>query len=222
MIVTVWLTAVPDPHYVNTTRKPDLAELTVLNTIGDHEAVVLADGLGAGRLGNVEVVEVESFGGNPYHDRWRQVDAWLRGRPDDEFVWSTDANDVTLLNDPYPDWLRNDTLYVGSEPVDGPNARNLGFWWMTGLHPDHTDWLAANAHLPLLNAGLLGGTVAVLREFLAELVDHLDGCNDVTDMAAVNWLLYERWTDRYFTGPPVHTPMWSFVTEHPEAIWAHK
>src|SRR5690606_24647542 len=109
------------------------------------------------------------------------------------------------------------------EPTSGPDARSLGFWWMAQLHPDHADWLNANADLPLLNAGLVGGSAAVLREFTSAIIAQLDGCTDVTDMAAVNYVLYGmRHRRTIVTGSAVHTPMWSYIESDPQAIWAHK
>lgn len=221
MIVTVWINQVQDPHYGGH-RAAERSELSVLDTLEGHQATVLTDCLADTGEPNVNIVRVESLGGNPYFDRWRHLQAWLEDC-DDEWVWSVDANDVCLLNDPYPDWLDPDVLYVGSEPVDGPNARSCGFWWMTGLHPDHADWLNAHASLRLLNAGLIGGTPQVLREFVSDLTATFKNCpNDVTEMAAVNRVLYDQWTGRYVTGHPVHTPMWSFAASDPVALFAHK
>lgn len=219
MIVCAWLNGSPDPHYGGH-RVADRSELHLLESTSDHRVTVLTDCLPAGVDGPVEFVTVEPLGGNPYFDRWRHLHAWLEGR--DDFVWATDANDVRLLNDPYPDWLRvRHLLYVGSEPTDGPNARSVGFWWMRGLHPDHAEWIDANADLPLLNAGIVGAHAPVLREFVGSLLEAFEGVTDVTEMAAINKVLYERW-DLRVTGYPVHTPMWSFTTADPRAIWAHK
>lgn len=219
MIVCVWLNQSPDPHYGGH-RTADRSALTVLDTLDNRDATVLTDCLTAGSEDHVEIVEVAPLGGNPYHDRWRHLHTWLTGR--DDFIWSVDANDVRLLNDPYPDWLDPDVVYVGSEPATGRDARSVGFWWMRQLHPDHADWIDTNADRPLMNAGILGGSAPVLTEFTGALVEALDGCSDVTDMAAVNWLLYEHWHDRIVTGPSVHTPMWSFIEHHESAIFAHK
>ncbi len=224
MIVCVWLNQSADPHYGGH-RPADVAELSVLPTVTARglPATVLTDCLPAGHRDGVEFVHVDPLGGNPYFDRWRHLNGWLHDAGSHHgFVWATDANDVLLLNDPYPDWLDDSTLYVGSEPVDGPDARSVGFWWMRQLHPDHADWIDAHADLPLLNAGLIGASGDVLREFTDDLLDVFDGCGDVTEMAAVNRVLYERWTDRFVTGDRVHTPMWSFETEHPHSIFAHK
>lgn len=225
MIVASWLNASPDPHYGHNyaggRRAADWSQLSVLDTIGDHRATVLTDCLDEHPSPNVTTVRVASLGGNPYHDRWRHLRAWL-DECDEPFVWAVDANDVRLLNDPYPDWLDPDMLYVGSEPTGGANKRSVGFWWMRQLHPDHADWIDRHAHLPLLNAGLIGGTPVLLREFCRDLIEQLAGCSDVTEMAAEQVVLYERWAGRYVTGHPMHTPMWSFAAADPTAIWAHK
>ncbi len=222
MIFCIWINGSPDPHYGGKRRPADWAELKVLDTTGSHEVTVATDCLPDHPSQNVHVCRVPPLGGNPYHDRWRHFAAWLTDR-DDEWIWATDANDVALLNDPYPDWLDGDMLYVGSEPVGGENARSVGFWWMRALHTDHADWIATHADLPLLNAGLLGGTPATLREFTRDLVGALEDCpNDVTDMAAVNRVLHDDWSARYVTGHPIHTPMWSFLAADDSSIWAHK
>jgi len=220
VIVSSWLNQSPDPHYGGH-RVADRSELRVLDTIDDHHATVLTDCLPAGIDGAVEFVRVEPLGGNPYFDRWRHLHAWLQGRND--FVWAVDANDVRLLNDPAPDWLRSDVLYVGSEPADGPDARSVGFWWMRQLHGDHADWIDANADLQLLNAGIVGAHAPLLAEFVGDLLVAFERCpTDITEMAVINMVLYERWRDRMMAGHPVHTPMWSYVTADSDAIWAHK
>lgn len=221
MIVTVWINGSVDPHYGGH-RIADRSELMLLDTLDGLEVTVLTDCLPDTGETNVRIHRVASLGGNPYFDRWRHLRTFLDACEDD-WVWSTDANDVRLLNDPYPAWLDRDVLYVGSEPTDGPDARSVGFWWMRGLHTDHAHWIDTHADLPLLNAGLLGGTPATLREFCRDLTAALEDCpNDVTDMAAVNRVLYEQWEGRYVTGYPIHTPMWSFTTADPDAVWAHK
>lgn len=220
MIVCAWLNQSPDPHYGGH-RAANRSELVVLDTIDGQPATVLTDCLPAGVEGSIEFVRVAPLGGNPYFDRWHHLHGWLKDQTG--FVWAVDANDVRLLNDPYPDWLREDVLYVGSEPTTGIDARSVGFWWVRQLHGDHADWIDANADLPLLNAGLVGANTSVLAEFVADLLEAFNGCpTDITEMAVINKVLYERWSGRFVTGSPVHTPMWSHLTADPEAVWAHK
>lgn len=221
MIITCWLNASPDPHY-NRTLEPDVSQLTVLDSIGDHRAVVLTDCLPAGIHGNVEFVQVEPLPDrNPYFARWVHIANYLEHF--DEFVWCVDAGDVLLLNDPYPAWLHATTplVYVGSEPDHGEHARSVGFWWVKEVHPAHADWIDANADRPLLNPGILGGGGPWVRSVALQIAaGELDG--DKTDVAAALRVLYGRWCGSFITGDRVHTPYWSYQTSHPWSIWAHK
>ncbi len=217
MIITCWLNSVEDPHYKRRVDA-DPSQLTMLDTLDGHDAVVLTDCLDAGHDGRAQFVRVWPSNLNPYFARWWHIALWCESH--DGFVWCVDAGDVRLLNDPYPSWLDDETLYIGSEPVDGDNARSVGFWWVEAVHPAHSRWIADNADRALLNPGILGGGTRVVAAFARRVLDlHRDG--DATDMVAANRVA-ASWRGPVASGHPLHTPMWSFRTDDPEALWAHK
>jgi hypothetical protein len=222
VVVTCLFNAQPDPQS-GQTWPASLASLSVLDSVtaAGHQTIVLHDCLDEPDTDLVEFVRDDTDIPNAYWRRWAAIARLLEQRPDIERAWCVDGGDVRLLNYPWPNVLDvdSDVLWVGSEPTTGPDARSVGFWWMRQLHPAHADWIEAHADWRLLNVGLLGGHRDIVRRFACELA----ACwptEDRTDMAAANRILYEG--HRFVTGERVHTPMWSWRTSDPVAIWAHK
>ena len=225
VVITCLFTRHPDPqsgeHWPS-----DPKVLTVLSSLQRHQvtAVVLYDDEELRPDGRAVYVHVDNDIPNAYWARWRHIADYVAGLEPDARVWCVDGGDVTLLRrDPF--YLITDSnLYVGSEPgpTDAQHPRSVGFWWMRQLHPTHAAWIDEHADLTLLNVGLVGGHAREVRLFAEQLA----GCwptEDQTDMAAANRLLYSpEWVGRVITGDRVHTPMWSWRTSDPHAIWAHK
>lgn len=212
-VVTTLLCAADDP--VRHIRwEPDGALLdTLCASVTGAEVTVLADRPLHGGQGPAIEVEVPA-GANPYHHRWAVIADWLTTIGGADLVWCVDATDVEMLREPW-EHMAPGTLYCGSEDA------TWSLPWMVDLHPSIRD---VAADQPLRNAGLLGGAVPEVRDFVAMVLDDLAGCpEDTTDMAAFNRTV-ELWacSGPVVTGPQVHTRLRGFEHDHPTAWWRHK
>jgi len=177
---------------------------------------------------NVTTVEVPT-GANPYFQRWMSIYDFLRRTPELDRVWCVDATDVTMLRKPW-EWMRADTLYVGSEPstLDTP--------WLKKNHPASAvnRLIRANRRAQLLNAGLVGGSRPVVLEFVHDMCRFIDNearrsCYEkdshdlgIGDMGAFQVIAYSpKWRSRIDFGPHVNTVFKSY-TDNGAAWWMHK
>jgi hypothetical protein len=181
------------------------------SSIAGARAVVLVD-QATGSISSAEVVQVQPSEKSPYVARWDRVSEFL-STIDDELVWVSDGTDVVMLREPWST-MKHNTLYVGSEP------ETVGFWWMKEAHQDPTalSWIESNSSLPLLNAGLVGGSREVVIDFINDLRIALDKYPDGSDMAVFNMVAHNR---PHVTGSQVHTTFRSF-TDNGVAWWMHK
>lgn len=143
---------------------------------------------------------------------------YLRAHPEIAYVWCVDATDVVLQGDPWAD-MRPDTLFIGYEAaiVDTPWMRQH-----SGLIEG--DFLARFGRSTLLNIGVIGGSRAVLIEYLQALVDiYLDAPKlaGELDMGAANVAAYTRFFGRLEYGPRIVT---AFKRNEANdfSIWRHK
>ena len=211
VVVTVLLTNTEDPQR-GVTWSPDLQLVGKwASSIRGAKAVVLVDHA-VGDLSSAEIVSVESSTKSPYVARWDRVVEYLSS-VDDELVWVTDGTDVVMLREPWSEMSAN-TLYVGSEP------ETVGFWWMKEAHqdPGALAWIESNSHLPLLNAGLVGGSRETVIDFIDDLRRSLEKHPDGSDMAVFNMVAHSR---PHVTGAQVHTVFRSF-SDNGVAWWMHK
>lgn len=164
------------------------------NSIAGAETIVLHDELDNQTAGFVKVPS----GHVAYVQRWCAYYQYLRANPC-RWVFCTDGSDVVMLREPWSE-LEPGKLYVGWEPTV------LGIPWMTERHPEHRDWIQANASRMLLNAGIVGGDHATVLEFCRDLAADLLASESVFDMGSFNKIAYsQKWIDRLMTGPKVAT-----------------
>lgn len=152
---------------------------------------------------------------NPYFAVWFIYRDYLRNIDPHCMVWITDLTDVKMLRDPFPHMKRN-TLYVGDEA--GQNTGNL---WLRRHHPHAKFYRLFKARLPLLNAGLLGGTVGIVLEFCERICELAGLENQHTEMAAFNQVAYEFFKNRMYHGPQVNT-IFKAWADNGQAWFQHK
>lgn len=226
VIVTPLLTTQPDHSRGN--KKWD-ANTKVLDTLRKsvvgQNFVVLHDELDNPVNDGVTFCKVPNYGLVPYFQRWVSAYQWLRDNPNVGRVWFVDGADVTMLRPPW-DGMQPGMLYVGDEPC------TLNKQWMLDNHP--AEWLqefmTTNGHLPLLNAGLLGGERDIVLSFLHAIVrvvwDTKTAEGDtkslgVGDMALFNWVAHTKFSDVIFHGPQVNTTFKAY-TATDWSWWQHK
>lgn len=132
-----------------------------------------------------------------------------------ENIFFTDISDVVILKNPFQEKLYLDhptTLFCGDEPEILANE------WMYnhGQHLRNTisDYTAFESNFKneiLLNCGIIGGTIAVMKPFIQKLwTIHEKYNNDnktlyTGDMGAFNYLVRTEYNDRLIHGNPVNT-----------------
>ena len=164
---------------------------------------------------------------SPYWQRWISLYQFLMCNPHLRNVWCVDATDVELLRNPF-DSMEPGVLYVGDE-----QGTNLGIPWMFSNHPSRNLQLffRQNAHAPLLNCGVLGGSREIVMEFIRKLlVAYANNREDMkykrdasvgeTDMGLFNWIAHTM-RHRIIHGPAVTTKFKAFK-DNGTAWWRHK
>jgi hypothetical protein len=234
VVLTTLLTSRKDPQR-GRAMKADAELLGELHDSLRHTGrfVVLHTGLEdpAGRLPRADLEKVPQ-GINPYFERWIAVYRWLRAHPEVGRVWCVDGTDVQMLRDPFKE-MEPELLYTGYEPT---TLRNK---WMLDHHPDKTlqEFMRGNPNLPLLNAGILGGSRddvmgfahAVTKMWFDDHIDNIMGwekgrVSDASsgDMAVFNYVARTMYGDRLSTGPHVCTVFKAEEKNNTTAFWKHK
>lgn len=215
MVLTAYLTALVDPQRGKKWQAKQSDIETLRTSVPADWLVVFSDEVEFHKVAHLERVSPCL---NPYFARWLHFYRWLRAHEDVDLVWCVDSTDVMMLNDPFPKMERG-KLYVGSE------VRTLGIPWMVDNHPALAEWIADNAHLQLLNCGLVGGERETVMRLCHDLIrEHMNALiadkELPLDMGPFNHAVYTGGYD-FVTGPMVHTLFRANETEG-AAWWKHK
>jgi hypothetical protein len=146
-------------------------------------------------------------------------------------IFFTDVSDVTVLKNPFqePLYLNHPTtIFCGDEPEILENE------WMQkhaehlrSKIPDYAIYEANFKKETLLNCGVIGGNIAVIRPFIEELwTIHQQNNSDnntlfTGDMGAFNYLVRTRYHHKVIHGSPVNTEFKSY-TEDKSCWFKHK
>lgn len=128
----------------------------------------------------------------PYFERWLKEWQYLRDRRDINNVFVVDATDVDMVNNPFPH-IEDGKLYVGDEPT-----QTLGNQWLLTRHlePTVNRYLRENAHLPMLNCGVVGGNRKLVMDLCREMYEyHFERPQDLTEMGIFNKLMHTKYAD---------------------------
>lgn len=201
-----------DKRYIPYREKEDIVITTVFTTVADpqrgqkwswdssiikelaesclrHGAklIVLNDVLRIKHDANAEYVYCHASI-NPYFQRWVSIQQYLMQNKDRiGKVFCVDASDVVMLRNPFHEMLPG-VLYTGDE------QEITGCEWLKNHHPNKIvqEYIKVNANKQLLNAGLCGGDVDTVLNFIHALTDFYfteiskeDG-RDSTDMGTFN------------------------------------
>lgn len=147
-------------------------------------------------------------------------------------VFCTDISDVVVLKNPFEQPLFIDNLnklFCGDEP------KNLNDEWMlehsTHLRNSIPDYAAYEKNFKeeqLLNCGIIGGDIKVIREFIEELTTIHEKYNqqNVTaftgDMGAFNYLARTKYNNSICHGNPVNTVFKVFEQNNSNCWFKHK
>lgn len=141
-------------------------------------------------------------------------------------IFFTDSTDLDVLKNPFiqKEYSR-DRIYIGYEPVIKDNK------WIHGacngfkqyLELCKTDKVFANS--PLLNAGLVGGSLETVRVFIkrtSEECKKLYPINYVQDMPIINYLAYKEFSNSVEFGSHVNTVFTAYEQDNTKAWFRHK
>lgn len=166
---------------------------------------------------HLKPVYVPTENDSPYQRRWKLWLDWLvENREMCGQVWCTDGTDVEMLSVPE---IKPKTLYVGLDDntYDCEWARRMGANYVPYRRKLET-WPKQK----LLNAGVVGGDVDTMIEFITDMVREFKNFKGVmpdTDMPQFNHIA-EKYRPVY--GYPVTTPFKEFSTDTKGYWWKHK
>lgn len=149
-----------------------------------------------------------------------------------ENVFVTDISDVVVVNNPFehPFFIENSgAIFCGDEPKVLEND------WMID-HSAHFRQKIANysryenkfANETLLNCGIIGGSVSMIRDLFRNLCDihqrfNFDNQTEYTgDMGAFNYLARTKFNNQLKHGAPVNTLFKGYELERRDCWFRHK
>ncbi len=170
---------------------------------------------------------------NPNSYRYIIYDEYLRKYGEGiENIFLTDISDVVLVQNPFLHSLYlqyTNTIFCGDEP------KILNNEWMRA-HSEHlrgkienyAQYEAKFGDYALLNCGIVGGNIKIMRDFIEELANlhRLYNANNQTkytgDMGAFNYLIRTTFNDRHFHGTPVNTVFKMYQNDRTDCWFRHK
>jgi hypothetical protein len=149
-----------------------------------------------------------------------------------DHVFFTDIGDVEVVKNPFVDdlFLKNpSSLFCGDEPeiLDNPWMRNHCDHLRTMIS-DFSDFEIQNNSKVLLNCGVIGGRVGVMRDLMNELSNihrQYTTSNETPftlDMGAFNYVLRTRFSNQIIHGAPVNTVFKAYEAHRADCWFRHK
>ena len=145
-----------------------------------------------------------------YLSRWLVYKEWLKENKRD-FIFCVDSTDVEVLRYPFNS-LNPNYLYIGDEY----NNKMSNSWFAERRHfeplnkiQDYYTVIDSVLNETLLNCGIVGGSYAVLTEFLGLVSEpinrHFEGYMKANDMAVGNYIFWKHFKNRMYHGIKVNT-----------------
>jgi len=223
VLITTFFTSVSDPQRNKLWKPNHLLLDKLIKSLKKEKLIVLHDCFDLPNTDNVEYVKVETTH-NPYFQRWISIEKFLNEINYDH-VFCIDGTDIEIINSPFKSDLRG-KLFVGDErmsKVDNKWFRETQneFIIMEG----YKEFLENYANRTLLNAGILGGEVEAVKEFLSALnklyFDNKDNISP-TDMPFFNYTAYTLFQDKIVHGAKVNTVFKAYDNKSKNSWFRHK
>lgn len=226
VFITSYTTGTKDPQR-NSYFESSKCVLYPLSKSIDTNLIVLNDCFGEEHKEENIIYTPYKCTTNPYIQRWINIYNFLKGKKYDK-VFIVDGTDVKMLNSP---WVKMSAgmLYVGDE------KEKLSNKWLRSNHrsPIMNEFFDCIGDLPLLNAGIVGGNIEIVLEFLRKFLANMQEIESQayfkktegigsTDMALFNYTIYKDFKGRFSHGEQVNTPFKSYATESDLSWFAHK
>lgn len=224
IVLTCYFTGVPDPQrgvHFQKNIEPVLPLLKSTYDKGCSNVVVLNDCIKDQDWSKTAKFVTHVPYINPYFERWFAIHKYLTDHPEVDQVFCVDATDVEMNVNPFM-FMRSGALYVGDEPS---KINNL---WLKKhhKHPIFNQMYMVYGQRQLFNAGLLGGFREEVMKFCVLMMDFYSltkGYHQLTDMAALNYLLYIKYGVRnVISGRQVNTVFKAYDTENKTSWFKHK
>lgn len=159
----------------------------------------------------------------------------IKKHPEWQTIFMVDAFDVQAATNPCSHMTRfavePSLLYVGSENKT-IRGNEWFFWVLSQLGGQYRKWYSTvKREQVILNAGISGGSRAVVLEFLEKLSDVLMDPELTVrkmrkqvnaNMAAFNYVVYNNFSGRFRTGSPVHSRFKRFEDRRTDVWFVHK
>lgn len=170
---------------------------------------------------------------NPNIYRYLVYDEYLQNHHDTiDNLFLTDISDVVVVQNPFlqPLYLQNtNAIFCGDEP------KTLNNEWMKA-HSEHLRSKIENyaqyeedfGNETLLNCGIVGGNITVMREFISKLANihrlynHDNQTAYTGDMGAFNYLIRTAFNDRFLHGTPINTVFKAYQDLRTDCWFRHK
>jgi hypothetical protein len=170
---------------------------------------------------------------NPNIYRYLVYDEYLQSHHHTiENIFLTDISDVVVVRNPFlqPFYLQNTSaIFCGDEP------KALNNEWMQahsehlrGKIGDYAQYEEYFGNETLLNCGIIGGNITVMREFIGKLssIHRLNNHDNQTaytgDMGAFNYLIHTAFNNRFFHGTPINTVFKEYEDFRTDCWFRHK
>jgi hypothetical protein len=163
--------------------------------------------------------------------RWSYYKSFLECETSD-FVFMTDISDVVVKMNPFLEMKKlpgyGNRLFVGDEPNMYSHRwiqqRAVKFQY---IYPEIYEHFTnpENQNLTLYNAGILGGSTPLVREFIDIMVNALGtmGIRRTTmDMLAFNYVLRSNFMGRITSGAPVNSLFKGYEKDREDVWFIHK
>ena len=147
-------------------------------------------------------------------------------------LFVTDISDVVVVQNPFiqPLFLANpDTLFCGDEPetLDNEWMQNHSTHLRNSM-PGFADYEQKNQKETLLNCGIIGGSVEVMRALMDSLA-HIHRTYTVhnqtpytLDMGAFNYVARTQFAQRLQHGTPINTRFKGYESQRTDCWFRHK
>jgi hypothetical protein len=170
---------------------------------------------------------------NPNIYRYLVYDSYLEKFENSiENVFVTDISDVELVQNPFiqPLYLQNtESIFCGDEPKI---LQNEWMWahseYLRSKIFNYAEYEKEFGDSTLLNCGIIGGNISVMREFIKKLasihrVYNFDNHTLYTgDMGAFNYLAYTAFKNRVLHGAPINSIFKSYQKNRADCWFRHK
>jgi len=147
-------------------------------------------------------------------------------------LFVTDITDVEVITNPFESniFLENpDYLFCGDEPeiLDNDWMRNHNSHLRSSI-PEFNMYETLNKHQPLLNCGIIGANIAVIKLLIDKIVathEYYSYTNTTAytlDMGVFNFVARTTFGDKIIHGEPVNTVFKKYESQRTDCWFRHK